>query len=284
MSPKGLTSLSVVTTPTFTPGRVSMLFETAAHNSVSAANSNRRLAVAPDGQRFLLLKAAATATGAGQATQSLLFVENWIEELKQRVPTIETTSTFVATTPRNSSIDRWSRADRASARRHPSRRWRYFADLHDSSTLSAYRRLFRLAWIEGRSREHLASVWELDHPCVRDLVRRLRTKALDNHLMALAQRVPVPAISHQPVRRPELEVPQLKLPRLVLPLDINPGMGVRPFEFLDYAGDRDRPIAVACSAANEWCACEAVAPASHARPATMTTHRRFMNALTEGAP
>ena len=73
--------------PTFTPGSVSMLFETAAYNSASAANSNRRLAVAPDGQRFLLLKAAATATGAGQATQSLLFVENWIEELKQRVPT-----------------------------------------------------------------------------------------------------------------------------------------------------------------------------------------------------
>ena len=46
VSPKGLTSLSVVTTPTFTPGRVSMLFEAAAHNSVSAANSNRRLAVA----------------------------------------------------------------------------------------------------------------------------------------------------------------------------------------------------------------------------------------------
>ena len=86
MSPKGLTSLSVVTTPTFTPGRVSMLFETAAYNSVSAANSNRRLAVAPDGQRFLLLKAAATATGAGQE-QRLLFVENWIEEVRQRVPT-----------------------------------------------------------------------------------------------------------------------------------------------------------------------------------------------------
>ncbi len=86
VSPKGLTSLSVVTTPTFTPGRVSMLFETAAYNSVSAANSNRRLAVAPDGQRFLLLKAAATATGAGQE-QRLLFVENWIEEVRQRVPT-----------------------------------------------------------------------------------------------------------------------------------------------------------------------------------------------------
>ena len=34
VSPKGLTSLSVVTTPTFTPGRVSMLFETAAHATV----------------------------------------------------------------------------------------------------------------------------------------------------------------------------------------------------------------------------------------------------------
>src|SRR5688500_8454426 len=85
-SPKGLMSLSAVTSPTFTPGRVSLMFETAAYTSANVVNSNRRLAVSPDGQRFLFQKAAATAE-AGQETQSLLFVENWIEELKQRVPT-----------------------------------------------------------------------------------------------------------------------------------------------------------------------------------------------------
>ena len=86
LSPKGLMSLSAVTAPTFTPGRVSMMFETAAYNSANVVNSNRRLAVSPDGQRFLFLKAAALPTAAGQETQSLLFVENWIEELKQRLP------------------------------------------------------------------------------------------------------------------------------------------------------------------------------------------------------
>ena len=87
VSPKGLMSLSAVTSPTFTPGRVSMLFETAAYTSASAAGSNRRFAVSPDGQRFLFLKTAATPTGPGQDSQRLLFVENWMEELKQRVPT-----------------------------------------------------------------------------------------------------------------------------------------------------------------------------------------------------
>ena len=86
VSPKALMSLSAVTTPIFTPGRVSMLFATAAYNGVTQVASNRRIAVSPDGQRFLFQKAAAT-TEAGQETQRLLFVENWIEEVKQRVPT-----------------------------------------------------------------------------------------------------------------------------------------------------------------------------------------------------
>jgi Tol biopolymer transport system component len=87
VSPKGVMSLSAVTTPTFTPGRVSMMFETAAYTSANVVNSNRRFAVSPDGQRFLFLKTAASPTAAGQETQSLLFVENWVEEVKQRVPT-----------------------------------------------------------------------------------------------------------------------------------------------------------------------------------------------------
>ena len=86
VGPAGLMSLSATTTPTFMPGQVSMLFELAAYNGVNVIASNRRLAVSPDGQRFLLLKAAAAPTGTAQDTQRLLFVENWIEELKQRVP------------------------------------------------------------------------------------------------------------------------------------------------------------------------------------------------------
>jgi eukaryotic-like serine/threonine-protein kinase len=86
VSPKGLMSLSAVTTPTFTPGRVSTLFEMTAYTASNQANTNRRMAVSPDGQRFLFLKTAATQAGPGQDSQRVLFVENWIEELKQRVP------------------------------------------------------------------------------------------------------------------------------------------------------------------------------------------------------
>jgi serine/threonine-protein kinase len=83
---KGLMSVAFATTPTFTPGAVSMLFETAAYPSTTVANSNRRYAVAPDGQRFLFLKTGAGATADNRQAQQLLFVENWFEELKQRVP------------------------------------------------------------------------------------------------------------------------------------------------------------------------------------------------------
>jgi hypothetical protein len=86
VSTKGLILLSAVTTPTFTPGRVSTLFEMTAYTASNQANTNRRMAVSPDGQRFLFLKTAATQAGPGQDSQRVLFVENWIEELKQRVP------------------------------------------------------------------------------------------------------------------------------------------------------------------------------------------------------
>lgn len=66
-------------------GAVSSLFDTTGCTSASLDNNNRRYAVAPDGQRFLFLKAASTAT-ADDASQRLMFVENWFEELKQRVP------------------------------------------------------------------------------------------------------------------------------------------------------------------------------------------------------
>ncbi len=45
------------------------------------------MAVSPDGERFLLL-ANATENADGEATQpQVIFVQNWFEELRQRVPT-----------------------------------------------------------------------------------------------------------------------------------------------------------------------------------------------------
>lgn len=45
------------------------------------------VALIGSGQRFLFLKAAAAASVGSDASQRLMFVERWFEELKQRVPT-----------------------------------------------------------------------------------------------------------------------------------------------------------------------------------------------------
>jgi hypothetical protein len=43
-------------------------------------------AVTPDGQRFLMIKDAAAKTGSSTPRQQINIVLNWLEELKQRVP------------------------------------------------------------------------------------------------------------------------------------------------------------------------------------------------------
>jgi hypothetical protein len=55
--------------------------------ATSTANvaSNRRYAVASDGQRFLFLKAASSGS-EDDASRQLMFVGNWFEELRRRVP------------------------------------------------------------------------------------------------------------------------------------------------------------------------------------------------------
>lgn len=49
-------------------------------------NSGRTYDVAPDG-RFLMTKFAAAVAGAQAGTPGIIVVQNWLEELKQRVPT-----------------------------------------------------------------------------------------------------------------------------------------------------------------------------------------------------
>ncbi len=73
-------ALAFETEPTFTPGALTQLF---VRNIIGGRN--RRMAVSPDGQRFLLL---ANATAGGEAERSqLIVVQNWFEELKRLVPT-----------------------------------------------------------------------------------------------------------------------------------------------------------------------------------------------------
>jgi hypothetical protein len=43
--------------------------------------------VSPDGRRFLALKAFAAVAGGDVPPPRIIVVENWFEELKQRVPT-----------------------------------------------------------------------------------------------------------------------------------------------------------------------------------------------------
>jgi hypothetical protein len=50
--------------------------------SYFAGVSGRTYDVTPDGQRFLMIKSKATG-----ATNRIIVVENWFEELKRRVPT-----------------------------------------------------------------------------------------------------------------------------------------------------------------------------------------------------
>ena len=76
-------ALAFDTEPTFTPGAVTELFDMAPYHTLQPA---RRIAVAPDGQRFLMTTAAGGAEGTSAAAQ-IIAVQNWFEDLRQLVPT-----------------------------------------------------------------------------------------------------------------------------------------------------------------------------------------------------
>ena len=78
----GMMALTFKTAPTFTQGALTRLF---ARNIVGG--NNRRMAVSPDGKRFLLLANAAENGNSEAVRSQLVVVQNWFEELKRRVPT-----------------------------------------------------------------------------------------------------------------------------------------------------------------------------------------------------
>ena len=67
---------------TFTRGTAKVLFEEAPLIPIFS----RTFDISPDGQRFLLIKEAG-AIGDASAARRIVFVQNWIEELKRLVPT-----------------------------------------------------------------------------------------------------------------------------------------------------------------------------------------------------
>ena len=73
-------AVDVATRPSFSPGKPRMLFE---GRYLRAAQANPAYDVFPDGQRFLMVK----ETQQEQTSTQIDVVQNWFEELKQKVPT-----------------------------------------------------------------------------------------------------------------------------------------------------------------------------------------------------
>ena len=82
--PTGVMALAFATEPTFTPGALTQLFE---RTLTLFGVVNRRMAVSPDGQRFLLLATATENADSEAAPSQLILVQNWFEELRRLVPT-----------------------------------------------------------------------------------------------------------------------------------------------------------------------------------------------------
>ncbi len=78
-----LTTVPVKTTPTFSAGNPTRLFETRYFTGVGRPYDATR-----DGKQFLMIKAAASAEPASTGTPSppIIVVHNWTEELRQRLP------------------------------------------------------------------------------------------------------------------------------------------------------------------------------------------------------
>ncbi len=54
---------------------------------LAGGNTGRRFDIAPDGQRFLMVKPGGAPTDDATAAPDLVLVQNWFEELQRLVPT-----------------------------------------------------------------------------------------------------------------------------------------------------------------------------------------------------
>ena len=78
-------AVEVWTDPVLTVGPPTELF---AGNGPGGGSPRARYAVTPDGQRFLMSagRLASGDSGAGGRGPKVVVVQNWVEELKERVP------------------------------------------------------------------------------------------------------------------------------------------------------------------------------------------------------
>ncbi len=80
LSDAALMAVPIRMDPSFTPGTPEVLFE-----GDYIAGQGRSYDVARDGQRFLMIKAGDPSDESSSAPE-LIIVENWFEELKEKVP------------------------------------------------------------------------------------------------------------------------------------------------------------------------------------------------------
>ena len=81
-APTGIMAVLYETEPTFTPGTPTQLLE-----ERTDSGGTRKMAVSPDGQRFLLLAEVDESSDAEIAQQQFVIVQNWFTELERLVPT-----------------------------------------------------------------------------------------------------------------------------------------------------------------------------------------------------
>ena len=73
----------VETDPTFSPGTPTEAFDMSAYEIIGGG---RRYDLAPDGERFLLRRSGGAQTSTGDPFEGLIVVQNWHQELLERVP------------------------------------------------------------------------------------------------------------------------------------------------------------------------------------------------------
>jgi eukaryotic-like serine/threonine-protein kinase len=82
VEPGRMMAVSIQAGPTFAAGNPQVVFE----GAYLAPQAGRTYDVSPDGQRFLMIKEAAS-TDATSVPHEIVVVLNWTEELKRLVPT-----------------------------------------------------------------------------------------------------------------------------------------------------------------------------------------------------
>ena len=75
----------VETEPTFRRRTPEPLFSQSGYKVAEADGGSRWFDLAPDGDRFIMLKSGTVEQTSDEPFNGFIFVENWFEELKERV-------------------------------------------------------------------------------------------------------------------------------------------------------------------------------------------------------